>query len=800
MDNVSLLPLNEKMLKGLEYQNFKAGVFDSIKSSPKCSILKYFKKGVSQGTLFSRVFSSPLDREKLYHFFEMTNILEEGLKKEGDFDFFTNGWSEIIFKIVELTVDIVRYNPMLFLKDTYLFDTAKISYGFFKIEDFFSLDAEERKERLFLVLNEKKEILSVSKHSFYTNDVTGVTSSYFHDCLDALSLKEDIERLKPSIVNEKGVFFMKDIMSLLFKEIKEGGSTISSIDRVNFFKKQEDYLVDELFSYFSASEEIVKKRSFNRARKEIDYNRLNQRTFPHFFSYFANIYFLPCFKSVVLPKDSTLSTVFFSELRRLKISSNHFRPSCNKYSFLEILKSYERYTLSILPLSQDKEKEQYLSSVGYSGLYYMNVDEYRGQVKHLLKCKSFSFSMRSLNTRKYANKTKFIMKNKKLDFLAIAYNLFILGYDTSFNPMKYFYDAYEIFSSLGVSEKKLRVFLFRYFSLETYIVKGEKGHIFLDSNILHDVFSTFFPQLLDIAREIYRRDIGSPKLISSVIGDFTRHQITSSGCKKILETLQEVDFHALDIKKCPDAPVGLKGLSKLIVLAKEERDNDKYAFIEKELGVLRSDASFAVSSLMSCHSRQLSLLVNIATNPVAKKHFQESSSVSPVSLEGERFCVSILPHNDTIGLLGGNVNGICISGDGEERVSHVYPAFLNLCVSDNEGRIMLWGLLCKSHDINGNDYYILNNLQGGINDKRISSKSVAKLIVEAFIVLLGRGRAKNIFFRNHAFNAMHLEGRSSISVEDFSSLKVKISVPYEVRLDFSYDNKGFIRGSFQTVA
>jgi hypothetical protein len=105
---------------------------------------------------------------------------------------------------------------------------------------------------------------------------------------------------------------------------------------------------------------------------------------------------------------------------------------------------------------------------------------------------------------------------------------------------------------------------------------------------------------------------------------------------------------------------------------------------------------------------------------------------------------------------------------------------MNLVVRTQE-KVLLWGLFCRAETKQGEVYYILNNLQGSINNKKIIAKEVLDDLYEVFREFYRVNHLSNVFYAQHGFNALALKG---IKQNDIKIKDKEIYINENIRLDF----------------
>ena len=767
---------------------------------------------------FARFFSSEKDRSLLYSFFEIPEKSRFYFSDTAE-DFSNSSKSVVASRIIEkslmkLVKELILYFPEHFLWDknmsVYALTLYRMTHSIEKINKFPSF-----KKNLF-ALKEDGQIKGVFKLGYSEN----INSS--QNNTDFLFSKESLVMYrKENKGNLPAQYFIKDILSILMKEIRSGTtSTYKDIKVEGFFENKRNEQKDKTIFCLEEIKNIISTQGYLRKRKPKNYSRLNKENFKACFSLYVQ-------KHMMSRAPYSNNYDFFIFLKEQKIINTLFFPSQIKKSFPgqkneslvgNIFKQYSLYVSHILPhkgrfdyleLSPAKDiQEKYL-------LIYRDVEFLKNAVKKDLKYNKESeyakIDLRVLNPKRYAYKTKKNIQDALTDMIILDKQVKsdmrereideLNKNEYEGNILNYFILLVDNMKKVGVNEKVIRPFLTKFFKLEKYITlkyfKHSGESLFIDSELLHDVFTTLLPTIKKFSL-VYLKDnlFKDSDFINSFFKILITYNLDKESIVKINKEINNLIVYESEIKnRQRDGKLfsfkKLYELETVYTEIEEEKYKRTLGIIEKRLKISSKDKSFVVAEKMRSKIEYLELLSNIVKRKEAVDNFKKELIAKEISIKRERYSVEILAHNNPIGLLGANV-GVCISASGTHRISQINPNFSNLIVTDNQ-KIILWGLLCRCVDSNKNIYYVLNNLQGSINDKRINSRSVLDDIYSVFDTFKKDSNINTILFRNNGFNALKLEGKHYSSDEIISK---KITLLNKIRLDFIYDENGVLADDF----
>jgi len=346
-------------------------------------------------------------------------------------------------------------------------------------------------------------------------------------------------------------------------------------------------------------------------------------------------------------------------------------------------------------------------------------------------------------------------------YLFLEYSLYNQNNNTEdfFNKFLYVLKTY---NGLGISKKRLVVFLNKFFDFRK-----------TDYNIhnkISDFIILFYP--------FYKKMSNTHKKTNnSLFIIFNSYQ--SDNFNNLNNIFSFFKYNLKYLYKYKDS--SYKSLTKINSIISKEISislEKEYNYIKKYIDI--PDFDFEVIKNMYNLDSFLSSIKKSINENIS---FKNKINYQPLYNDYNTHKVYITPYNRPIGINGSNVKGVCISQDSSARLSHFQPDFYNLVVINNfNDIIVLWGLLCPVIDSENNVSYVLNNLQGSINDKKIDTLEVLNNIEETLINWKKNNNFKYIFSNNNLFNTLRLFQNTHSTSMNKLNLNFKIK---DIRLDFS---------------
>ena len=329
----------------------------------------------------------------------------------------------------------------------------------------------------------------------------------------------------------------------------------------------------------------------------------------------------------------------------------------------------------------------------------------------------------------------------------------------------------------------------------------------LDSKYLHDFYQVLYTSVVHMVNTLQSSECKAgarKKLINALIKAMLSYNLDTSDAvgqlDRLLNALQEqlakgVLRHPHTLKRLNQSI----SLGKMLSLCSEasivERHPDITKIMEQiaQRHVESASATdyrlqwshFEMASAMMAEERYVRLY-KYAISPAASDNFFAPSMAEEARIDEKQFIVGVYAHHHPIGVLGAGVKGVCIGLDSSHRKEHLHPAFMNLCVHDGQ-KVFLWGLLCRATGEDEN-VYILNNLQGSVNNRQISRYDVRQAIIDALRRFVRKNRIDRVLVKDQNFNAISLAaGLTEIHVQ-----KKRYILEKTTRLDFSVTEKGVV--------
>lgn len=408
-----------------------------------------------------------------------------------------------------------------------------------------------------------------------------------------------------------------------------------------------------------------------------------------------------------------------------------------------------------------------------------------------------AFRTKQISPKRYSTKTKHLLAIKIYDIAILE----LSGEGgTQKDVLKIVVRGIDIMKAAGVSEKMIRSFILPFISAKSCISKygvpvGRDSTLqeiwMLNGSKLHWLIDILFENTIEIVEKMTEAKIEKKRILSGILKELSSYDFSSmqgGDLDKMRKHIQYISQKTYLFDSLEDKPYRIAELVSWMSMTEEDNLKSRYEAAKKDLSVADIDTAEKYAKKMGTIKEFFSLVSGISEQDMNKKEeFAKQPAIdTPLVTNGKNFFVGVYPHNNGIGMLGGNVNGVCIAADGDHRISQMNKGFLNLCVINNE-RVVMWGLLCSAKTKSGKEqYWILNNLQGGINSSSVNPEDVKEAIYKVFGKLLEETGAKGVLYKNNYFNAISL---SSEEKADISAFEDALVLDRKIRLDFSYDPK-----------
>lgn len=704
---------------------------------------------------FMKYFSKKEDLINLFKFCEYTEV--QDMK---NFNFF---WSKNHFIFDKLLLETVYISPRLFLKDKKLAKYARR----FLIEELLNKDYFNSNYIKTCVIDNK--VVNFCRYTHFERRYFMGDNFEVKNIISDDFLKEQIFYNK-----EDKILYGKDIINALIKAIKTGKYTYKTIDLNNLLNENLLNINEDMEYYYLEAKKVIETNSFLRKRKPINYKFVNKRTFNNFIS---NYFFY------VLKNGDNDNLISF--LRKNNLKFKDFRIS-NYKEMGYLLKNLTSFILGDNYFYTENTLERLKDKM----LLIKSKESLLERHTILIKNRNeFLDISKFINPKKYSFKTKELLLKNVPDINILLNNSFTYQEkDNEILKSEFklkFLNTIDQLIKLGISEKKIRSFFKKFILIDSYIIKSHKQDLVLydiHKNLIHDCLETLLPNLNKFVHNKKIVDLKNSELLNSFFvlisklnNDLHNVDLINKCLYKLNQSISELINHK-NIKIS-----SIQSFNSLITSLELTKITKEIEFFKKEL--LITEEGFNYSSKMDSTKRYLNLLGNILRHR-KKEFFSENKLTYFPNIHTQKYSISITPHNDSIGLLGANVRGVCISSYGNHRLDQISPNFANLIVHSNEKGIFLWGLLCRAENKKGETIYILNNFQGTATKNHTDEiiEDIEKILLDFMI----KNNIKNILFKNHGFNASPLKANFE---EYISESEYKLNE--EIRLDFTLSNSTF---------
>lgn len=699
---------------------------------------------------FAKFFADDNIKKNLYSFFG------ESFSSNND-DFFEL-WDRNYSKLDRFMLEVVKSDPKAFLKDTRL---AVYSRRFLVKDIFTKAFLDNYSVKAYYIDNTLSNYVIINTSSSIFDLATNIEyTSIFND---------SFLETKFSVRNQR-FLFGKDIIAEVVKAIKQG-AILKDLDPSSFMSNKTELIDSNLNFYLDTAKEIVLSGSYMRNRRSINYKTVTKRTFPHFISTY--------FKFLLSDTHYQRKNIF-SFLKENNLKFKDFRISGNEEAkyILGNLSSFLMGTSSQYPESVYKnfgDKLLYLDSK--SLLIRQNMNR-------------LCFSESKFTISKNLNPTKLKFQTKKLLFkneksIHLLFSLTNRFDNKSKARVLTLISTIKNLAAAGVTEKAIRGFFSKFFNMDKFIEKVDshnKEIYQFNNQLLHNVFITLFNELNSFSKLI--KNFPNRGLISSFFSLLSKLNNDISSVDMISKYLSKFRLSFEVLKTIENTRfLSLKDFDSVLLKLEALKLEQEILFYKKNLNITQESIDYSL--LMNCHKSHLKLLAGIYDKK-RDTYFSPNKLVNFPVITKDKYTVGIYPHNCSMGLLGANVKGVCISSYGGHRLSQITPDFANLIVFNKHSGIMLWGLLCRAENKSGEVIYILNNLQG--SPSKSFTEDIIKDIKFLFKEVCETNGLKNLLYKNHGFNAATIESEYTENIK-----KTNFKLNDEIRLDFYLENNSFCK-------
>ena len=436
-------------------------------------------------------------------------------------------------------------------------------------------------------------------------------------------------------------------------------------------------------------------------------------------------------------------------------------------------------------------------------------------IKYKNQDKKISSFSKSLNTRKNLNfKTLALFKSiiPVIRLFEENANSYYIGEDMFFSD-KLIY-IIKVFEKLGISEKKYRAFIHKFLQENLLFKKINISDSIkinqLNTGYIHDILDDIFTNnkfLNNILIEVKNnkwwssntKKIFINKFIDNIIsmninsGNLDKYYGLFEVARRLIKT-NLTESEVLQLNKMED-------YNRIYWDKKEKVISDKVEVLSNDFSINKE--TLEVSKQMNNIESFLNLLNLVKkTDGYLDKFNTDNKFIDFDKLEiiKEHYQVNIFPHNNYLSILGTSVHGVCIDIDSLYKAEQLNNNYINLIVKDKKGVPILWGLLAMCYSVIPDSdeqkyYYVLNNLQGSINNNKIKGNEVHIDIMELFSNLITDeyNNIENIFTKEQFFNTIDI----TENLSTFQPIN-KIYLPEKPRLDFQVSDKKEILFQEQT--
>ncbi len=619
------------------------------------------------------------------------------------------------------------------------------------------------------------------------------------------------EHLKQFEKRNARQLFLKDILSVVTSYIRANlDKKIENMQVKGFFDTKEEKIAKDTLAMMFEIKEVFEKQEYFRKRKVQKTTRLTRKNFKAVFISYVEKHMFKANEN--LDRRGLVDEMgFFAYLKKNRIQNDIFKPVLlsgkgEEYEdvFDVVIKQCKQYVSHTLPDRRDLEDNDLFYSKRYESPFVVehnSLDGFRESMQRYIKHDSAysSFSSKQLNPKRYAHKTKMMIKEHFVDIVAVDRHTLVRegGHYGDSRAEGYFANMVSMvdgMKGIGVSEKTIRAFLLPYIDLKSFVyIIGTT--LCCDMRLQHDAYDAVLPFAKKMLLHLGRDGFNNPHLANTLFKLLARYNMDNESLDRVSRILASVTINSALLSEHKSLVIHkISDLNNFFAETEHKIRENLMAPAVKAINIALDDTAFKMAKQMDAYLPFSELLMGVAKAPAILSGFKKDSLAVGNEIKREKYSVSVRDHNDSIGLLGADVKGVCISSSGKERMSQINPYFSNLCISDNE-KMLLWGLLCRAVGKDGEVYYILNNLQGTINNKGINSKEVMVDIISVLSVFKKENGLKELLFRNNGFNSLRLEGGH---IEDEDVQNRKIMLKKKVRLDFYLEGKQVL-GDFNTV-
>ena len=417
------------------------------------------------------------------------------------------------------------------------------------------------------------------------------------------------------------------------------------------------------------------------------------------------------------------------------------------------------------------------------------------------------FDGRKLNGKPITLKTKGLIMDISLSMKTLFAQHTLKDYAPNIPEMRGTYSVSSGFDFLscvlelkkmGVSEKVIRSYFFL-FSVDGSFFMVEDGLLMRNELLYHAAFLVVLPELTKTIQSVQKSNNNvSRKMFVRLLRELSGRRNTTEEWVREYDMLSSFSRALPYIKK--EHLVGattLSGFNEIFSLPEIKEIESILEERENTLGTPLAQG-YKLAKRMNKLPEYREVINNISRSSNHLENFRAAPYFLPLTIERSKYQVAILPHNDSISLLGPMVKGVCIEPSGEQRLSQLNKSFLNLCVSNDNG-LLLWGLLCRMTSANGDIIYVLNNLQGSIVGKAILVKEVAADIRRILIKLSSEKEVRDVYYINQGFNACALAGEKDTPIEIAYLLERQLKPEKKIEVDFTLPTPSSPGSTFYSV-
>lgn len=677
----------------------------------------------------------------------------------------------------------------------------KITYFILKKESYFKLPSEkykaiklflshiqaidnaiENSNESFVVYQDNKPYslinipLNAKEFIFYENIVKQFTYNYRSEGLTVSNLikmflkagrdnilSDDIEKMYhhyiDSVNNKKGRY-----LSIIIKHFLK---TLPSLKKINDYNKKDNY-------------QIISQPDNNNNNKIIfDKNR----------SKITMVQFKKEVESIII-KDSDFSTledyinIFLKEYKeKIRKKYHIYQIPYKDIQLKKILQKsiFLKYGINVNFVMYSDDIYSALKE--NNRFFNRDTNKLCNTLKKINTPATISLSRKIASTKLISSKTKKDFNNCVLIYKSIvAHNILFLTSDILSYP-NIIFSVLTYLKKREISEKKIRILFHKVFKIENYIIEDEKGYLSIDNNLIHSIFDVFLYRFIEILKN------GSNELIDFIIKYISSFNLTIESINKVSNDIVFINDNIKYINK--ELLKKIKTTTEIIAFVKKDKaqkEKDKIKYIKTKYGI--NDNVFNMSFNMLKHNQIINAYNLLESNKQDKKRFDKAPKYKEYVKEYDEYTIGLTNHQNPISMLATGVSGVCIDIYSETKIKQLNPNFFNVVVY-NSTKVFLWGLLVEAHCDKNNNYFILNNLQGGF-PRKSDKINLKNAINETILEFITNNNIKGLFSKNNCFNSINLTDDWDDEKPDIKFLKLYS----KIRVDFMIDSKGFVDNKF----